>query len=129
MCNFLHEPVTKIKEEGAAYKLFTKVDKDYYPLCKYGYKLSTGDSLIWDDKKAEESILYEGGGDGFCMMMSKQGALKALNAFDPDCVYGDCICKIKYRGGLGKFREKKFTSKTTTIALCKEFQIIEEVAE
>ena len=129
MCNFLHEPVTKIKPEGIAYKLFNKVDKDYYPLCKYGYKLAMGDSLIWDDKKAEESILYETGGDGFCMVMTERIALKALNSFDPTRYLGDCICKIRYRGGLGKFRVENFTAKPTTIALCKEFQIIEEVTE
>ena len=126
MCNFLHEPVTKIKPEGVAYKLFNKVNGKYTPLCKAGYRLDRGDSLKWDDKEAEKR---DRGGDGFCMMMTEKSALKALNAFDPDRIYGDCICKIKYRGGLGKFREEKFTTKPTTIALCKEFQIIEEVAE
>ena len=126
MCNFLHEPVTKIKPEGIAYKLFTKYGRPgYKPLVKWGYSLAKGKSISWSDKKA--NIGFSGnGGDGFCMIMDKQSARKAarLGWWNDIAV----VCKIKYRGGLGKFREDGFWGKITTIALCKEFEIVEEIA-
>ena len=126
MCNFLHEPVTPIEEEGTAYKLFTKINNKYIPLCSSGYRLSMKETLIWDDERSYYD--FSKGGDGFCMIMSKGVAIEALNAFDLLRDDGVCLCKIRYSGGLGKFREKNFIQVPITMALCKEFQIIEEVA-
>ena len=121
MCNFLHEPVKRIKSEGIAYKLFAKVNERYVPVCKQGYSLTKGEPVAWDKNKATNDI-YGHGGDGFCMVMDKLSAKRAARGGWCWPVY---VCKIKYKKGLGRFEEPLFTKSVTTIALCKEFQIIE----
>ena len=120
MCNFLHEPVTPIEEEGIAYKLFRKSSSGYEPLCGYGYSLSIKETIAWIKK-------YNLFGNGFCMLMTERSAKKALVEFNFCGI--DCLCKIRYKRGLGKFREPNFCDGVSVIALCKEFQIIEEVTE
>ena len=123
MCNFLHEPVTKIRPEGIAYKLFQKEGDKYKPLCKEGYSLPKGGLIAWDDRKAINDI-YGNGGEGFCMVMNKRSARKAARG---GWVFPDYVCKIKYKKGLGRCEEPLFTESVTTIALCKEFEIVEEI--
>ena len=120
MCNFLHEPVTPIPEEGVAYKLFVKRDGYYFPLTMFGYcneyDTNPTKGVTWDEGLE---------GDGFCMIMTKRSARMALAewGFTANIV----LRKITYKKGLGKFKENDFCSRVNTIALCKWFKIIEEV--
>ena len=123
MCNFLHEPVTRIRPEGTAYKLFRKEGASFRPLCKWGYLLAKGESIAWDDSKVTND-LFGHGGEGFCMVMDKRSAERAAKG---GWCYPVVVCKIKYKGGLGKFEEPLFTKDVSTIALCKEFEIVEEI--
>ena len=124
MCNFLHEPVTPIEEEGIAYKLFTKNGKEYLQFNSYSLRYSKNplkEKIVWDEK-------FDALGDGFCMLMNEKIGERALKSWKERAMAKLVLCKIKYGKGVGKFEEPYMFGSVKTIAMCKEFQIIEEVA-
>ena len=123
MCNYLHEPVTPIPEEGVAWKIFTKRGGKYCPLLSRnrGYYSNPRTGVGW-------SLRGRCGDGGFCMFMTKRLASKACVRFRRPNGPNRVVCKIAYKGGLGKFKEEHFIADNIyTIALCKWFKIIEEV--
>jgi len=107
MCNYLHEPVTPIPEEGVAWKIFTKRGGKYCPLMSRnrGYYSNPRTGVGW-------SLRGRCGDGGFCMFMTKRLASKAC---------------VRFRRPNGPKEEHFIADNIYTIALCKWFKIIEEV--
>lgn len=122
MCNLLHYDSKPIPAEGIGYKVFY----DFYRQC-----FSREDYSI--DK--DDWIRYCGGQDGFCFFLTKKEAMRMLSSWRRNYRNGHhgilnsnnrSIRKIAYRGGLGKAIENNLiTNRYFTIALCKEFKILE----
>ena len=105
MCNSLHEDSQPIPKSGLAWKVFSKINGKLYPWSCHIYNpYIPGKWYRWS--RPEE-------GDGFCFLLTRQQAREFK-------CRGDVILRIEYRGGLGCHK-----SDGVTVAICKEFRIIE----
>ncbi len=122
MCNSLHEDHKPIPAKGFGYKVFQKNNASCF--CVQEYQVHTSGWIKWD----------VGHGDGFCFFLTISEAQRMLSTWelgfrrDNGLVNpkGRTIKKIEYKHGLGSCYEKNLVGEREfTIALCKEFRIIE----
>ena len=133
MCNRLHPSSKAINTEGIGYKIFVK---NYYsgepeltPVFGLGkYEVDADGYIKWDDGLYHK-LLNKDNKYGFCFFLTEGGAKKALKAICRVEGYDYLrIFKIKYRKGLGKHIEDETITAglKITIALCREFKVIDE---
>ena len=123
MCNSVHETGSRpIRKTGQGWKWFSVED---------GKVLTLISKRQYDGNVKKGWIKWHEGffGDGFCFFMSKKEAINAMK--DPwwqkkIAENRISLLKVRYKRGIVRQQEDNFADYVIELAICKEFQIVEE---